>query len=310
MNDGENVAIHEAGHAVVGVELGLDVAWVDVDLCRTDITPPRIAQDEGPVDDTMRAEAMNHIVALMAGQISEELHCGGCIPEGDAGDVRIALEYGVRMAESDADRQVLLEEGRQRARDILTRPWAAQAVSAVAKALYGEGGFAGETVEVLVGEAKRTVSGIRSVAGASVPLTLSMSPESWHPGPEESPAALARLRALLRFVPPGDISDRDPLRYTIAAMLANGWQALDGYTRGGMADFKLRVHKEYPQGLEGPVTHTTRVEHLRWRPPILSFSIVRHRAYDSPAISCVQRWNVNLTRKTVRRGRVAREGSR
>lgn len=78
----EEVAYHEAGHAVVGHLLGLDLVDVDVladeegGYGHTNFKPPAWFERSGRLDDRQREFAESVVITFLAGTIAEARHAG------------------------------------------------------------------------------------------------------------------------------------------------------------------------------------------------------------------------------------------
>jgi len=93
------------------------------------------------------------------------------------------------------------------------------------------------------------------------------------------PDSLKELRKLLDGIAPGPI--RGDIREEIVDLLAGCWDVFD------RPDTKLDAHK------------LSRIESLRWNPPILSFTIERHKGIVHGSTRAeLQHWSVDLNSVT------------
>ena len=89
------------------------------------------------------------------------------------------------------------------------------------------------------------------------------------------------LMAFLRQLPPGAVpEDRRP---GLERHLASAWDSFSGTDYGGMEPYKLH----------------DRMERAKWNPPVLTFSIERHRpTVHGSSRAPLQRWRLNIAERT------------
>ncbi len=100
-------ARHEAGHAIVAIELGIDLRYVDLDLGANGIALPSGTQTRAQLEDL--------IVVHMGGRVADETWSGGA-NTGAASDLRFATDLATNIVGKWGlgDRLVVLDDARVR----------------------------------------------------------------------------------------------------------------------------------------------------------------------------------------------------
>ena len=150
----EHIAVHEAGHAVVGLRHGMRL--LDVDIGSDPVAHPdggfifggvRFDAPEGDMKRWARAQPIETAVVLMAGICAEEVLLGCHLRESWMGDVRIVrISHGWLdgMTEFPPEMFVYINDAHQ----AVTR--SEVAISAVAGALLREGRLTSAEITALV----------------------------------------------------------------------------------------------------------------------------------------------------------------
>jgi hypothetical protein len=122
----EEVAYHEAGHAVVGHRLGLDL--VDVDVLgdaegghgHTNFRPPAWYRPEAPLDERHRSFVEAVVVTFLAGSVAEARIAGFRNTDASGFDLEaVALEW-LRRLENPAPAALM-----RRAEELVDANWTA-----------------------------------------------------------------------------------------------------------------------------------------------------------------------------------------
>jgi hypothetical protein len=100
----------------------------------------------------------------------------------------------------------------------------------------------------------------------------------------ETPAevAMQELMDFLKTLPPGPVRDSNVI-LRLEALLAAAWEGLRGGHDGGMVGYKL----------------LSRMEDVKWSPPVLTFTIERHGGTVlGSTYAKLQTWHIDLSTKT------------
>jgi hypothetical protein len=143
------VALHEAGHVVAGHRLGLDL--VDVDIAPDDEGGRGHTNFARP-EKVDRFFAQRVLTTFLAGIAAESL-AGAVDPDGIGYDVdQAAREWAALVADDRKQREKLLDEHLELARELLRPPEVWRQVEAVANALLRHGRLdRGAAVSLLAG---------------------------------------------------------------------------------------------------------------------------------------------------------------
>lgn len=156
------VAIHEAGHAVVGMALGLPVRRVSIIGVgesagrTTGVHRPRWVRNELEVGSPWKQPrvvhwVLNEITTLLAGGLAGKRLTGRFDQDGCRSDRHQEVDLALRLVDDD-ERQAgaLLKWLRLRSLQLIDRRWAA--INAVAEGLVTERSLSGARVRQIVGE--------------------------------------------------------------------------------------------------------------------------------------------------------------
>lgn len=205
------VAIHEAGHAVVGLALGLPVRRVSIiadgeSAGRTSgVKRPVWVKNELEVGSPWRQPrivhwVLNEITTLQAGGLAGKRFTGRFDGQGSRGDRRQEIDLALRLLDDD-ERQAgaLLKWLQLRSARLVDRHWAA--INAVADGLVAQRSLSGAGIRRIVAESEpralpepRETSADREAARREVAaLILSWPPEHTEQQMRELPPAERRL---------------------------------------------------------------------------------------------------------------------
>lgn len=187
------VAIHEAGHAVVGLALGLPVRRVSIiaegeSAGRTSgVKRPGWVTNELEVGSPWRQPrivhwVLNEITTLLAGGLAGKRFTGRFDSQGSRGDRQQEIDLALRLLDED-ERQAgaLLKWLRLRSGRLVDRHWAA--INAVADGLVAQRSLSGAGIRQIVAESDpralpepRETSGERAAARRAAAAWILLDP--------------------------------------------------------------------------------------------------------------------------------------
>jgi hypothetical protein len=165
----EGIAYHEAGHAVVGLKMGLDLLATDIlsdgagGRGHTRFARPGSWFNPDRRGLTARElDVVDRVLVTFLAGFAAESRIGAADPDGSGYDVDEAVRDWIGLLTTgDAERQAALDSYLDRANSELERPGTWPEVERVARRLLGEQRLAGATVRALIGVAAGPAAGPR-----------------------------------------------------------------------------------------------------------------------------------------------------